>query len=127
MQVCDFFSASCNPDFKDSDGDSCLDLINKQYCTSDGGYGDGWGCDPEKNGTFWTPDFGLIDCPTFEKYARNGQTARVCPECGCGRIEENEQGNLTIYGISLRFMAIYSLILSDLYCLYDLYSIRCVC
>ena len=84
VQVFDFFSGSCNSFFHDRYGNSCLDYINERYCTSNGEFGARWGGKP------------------FETYANSlGETAWVCRECGCGRTEVNEQGNLTIFGISL--------------------------
>jgi len=62
----------CNPDFVDNVDDNCATYKIKQYCTSTGDYGPGWN-------TRNSPD------ETFEDYAANGQTALVCPECGCGR------------------------------------------
>jgi len=59
---------SCNPNFVDKDGDNCRRYIRRKWCSSTGGYGTGWS-------TTWG---------TFEDYAKNGQTALVCPQCGCG-------------------------------------------
>ena len=59
--------SKCNPDFVDSGNTNCQDHIDLDYCTSSGGYGQGW----DKN---WG---------TFDNYATNGQTALVCPQCGC--------------------------------------------
>jgi len=39
-----------------------------KYCTSTGGYGSGW-----------DDSYGA-----FKDYAKNGQDATVCPQCGCG-------------------------------------------
>ena len=51
----------------DSDGDNCEEYKVNQWCSSSGGYGTGW---DESVGT-------------FEDFAVNGQTAVVCPQCGC--------------------------------------------
>ena len=66
-----YFSGTCNPNFVDSDGDDCHRYAIYKWCLPTGGYGPGW---------TWTE--------TFEDYATNGQTAAVCPQCGCG------QGNI---------------------------------
>ena len=65
---------SCNPDFVDDLEDNCSAYKINKYCTSTGDYGPGW-------------EFNEDGSPadTFEEYAVNGQTALVCPECGCGR------------------------------------------
>ena len=63
---CDFLEI-CNSDFVDIDGDNCEKYILKQWCSSSGGYGTGW---------YW--NYG-----SFEDFAVNGQTAAVCPQCGC--------------------------------------------
>ena len=60
-------SAKCNPNFVDSEGENCQDYFDSKYCTSSGGYGQGWNY-----------DWGF-----FEDYMINGQTAFVCPQCGC--------------------------------------------
>ena len=52
----------------DKDGDNCRKYIRRKWCSSTGGYGSGWR-------SAWG---------TFEDYAVNGQTALVCPQCGCG-------------------------------------------
>ena len=57
----------CNSSFTDSSGDDCEKYKNGNYCSTNGDYGSGW----QKS---WG---------TFEKYAKNGQTAIVCPQCGC--------------------------------------------
>jgi len=59
---------TCNPNFVDSVGDDCYQYAINEWCTSTGGYGSGW---------IWTD--------TFDDYATNGQTAAVCPQCGCGQ------------------------------------------
>ena len=69
------FSESCNPDFVDIDGDNCRKYIVNEWCSTFGG-----------NGTGWDESYG-----TFEDFAVNGQTAAVCPQCGCGG------GNLMYY------------------------------
>ena len=61
------FLGICNGYFADSDGEKCDAYEFKNYCSKKGGYGDGWG---ENWGT-------------FRDYAKGGQTARVCPQCGC--------------------------------------------
>ena len=58
---------NCNSAFTDSTGDDCETYRSKKYCTSTGGYGSGW----------------KMSYGTFEKFAKNGQTANVCPQCGC--------------------------------------------
>merc|ERR1712136_508500 len=65
---------SCNPDFVDDLEENCADYKINELCTSTGDYGPGW-------------EFNEDGSPadTFEEYAVNGQTALVCPECGCGR------------------------------------------
>ena len=60
-------SAKCNPNFVDSEGENCQDYIDSNYCTSSGSYGPGW-----------IDDWGI-----FGDYATNGQTAFICPQCGC--------------------------------------------
>ena len=66
VRALDFFSG-CNPNFVDSIDETCEDYINKGYCSSNGGYGEWW-------------PYGR----TFEQYANaNGETASVCPQCGC--------------------------------------------
>ena len=58
-----------NPNFTDRDGFNCKDYERNKYCTSTGGYGEGW----------YRELFG-----TFEDNRNsNGETARVCPQCGC--------------------------------------------
>ena len=63
------FLGRCNSSFTDSNGDNCERYKNKKYCISTGGYGTGW----------------KHSWGTFDKYAKDGQTARVCPQCGCVR------------------------------------------
>ena len=62
-------SCKANPNFTDSDGYNCEYYAKNEYCTSTGGYGGGWVREL----------FG-----TFEDMTNsNGETARVCPQCGC--------------------------------------------
>ena len=61
------FLGFCNSAFTDSTGDNCENYKNKNYCSNTGGYGSGW---QRSWGNF----------TTFAKY---GETARVCPQCGC--------------------------------------------
>ena len=61
------FLGICNRNFADKDGANCEIYKNNNWCSSTGGKGPGW-----KN--FWG---------NFEKYAKGGQTARACPQCGC--------------------------------------------
>ena len=65
-----FTLGSCkpNPHFVDSDGFSCKNYEENKWCTSTGGYGEGW----------IRKDYG-----TFEDVAKDGETGTVCPECGC--------------------------------------------
>ena len=63
---------NCNADFKDSGDESCSDYANNNYCTSDGS-NDGYG-------TEWNKD----EWGSFDDYKNDdGETALVCPECGC--------------------------------------------
>ena len=68
-----FVLGSCkpNPYFVDSLGFNCREYAKNEWCTSTGGYGEGWLKDD--NGTFGT----------FEDFAKHGETCTVCPECGC--------------------------------------------
>ena len=58
----------CNPEWKSGDkGRSCTEYKEFKYCTITGDYGSGWKIDewgPFVNGT-------------------GGESALVCPECGC--------------------------------------------
>ena len=57
-----------NPYFVDAIGYNCTDYERHELCTSSGGYGEGW-----------ISVFG-----TFEDSAdSDGETAWVCPQCGC--------------------------------------------
>ena len=58
----------CNPDFVDSGDDSCQTYSDKNWCTSSGDYGDAWK-------DHWG---------TFSDFSKNGESATVCPQCGCG-------------------------------------------
>jgi len=60
--------SSCNPSFIDVHGSSCEDYSRLNFCTSEGGYGIGWNIQI----------FG-----EFDNYSVNGETAFLCPECGC--------------------------------------------
>ena len=42
--------------------------------------------------------WGTFDENAVDGIVENGQNALVCPQCGC------KEGNLTIFGIILRFM-----------------------
>jgi len=63
----------CNPNFVDSSGDSCDTYSSNGWCTPDGN-------DFERGiyGEHWDWDWG-----TFDDYSNNGETAVVCPQCGC--------------------------------------------
>ena len=52
----------------DSAGDNCEEYKINEWCSSSGGYG-----------TRWNESVG-----TFDDFAVDGQTAAVCPQCGCG-------------------------------------------
>ena len=52
----------------DSKGYNCTQYAEYNWCTSTGGYGEGW-----------KPHEPLI----FEDFAKDGETGIVCPECGC--------------------------------------------
>ena len=69
IQVLDFFSVSCNPNWSDEFGHDCQDWLDKGWCTSSG----------FSSGYYYVNDF--------------GQTPLVCPECGC------KEGNLTIFAM----------------------------
>ena len=60
--------SSCNPSFIDVHGSSCEDYSRLNFCTSEGGYGIGWN----------VQIFG-----EFDNFSVNGETAFLCPECGC--------------------------------------------
>ena len=62
-------NSDCDPDWIDKSGDSCVKYKEKSWCTPSGDYGANWPDDDPSE--------------TFEKYAKNGQTALVCPQCGC--------------------------------------------
>ena len=64
-------SSKCNSNFVDSGGDNCQAYFDSNYCTSTGGYGQTW-------------NYGW---GTFEDYSTNGETAFVCPQCGCSEGE----------------------------------------
>jgi len=85
----------CNPNFVDKVGKTCDDYLNKDWCTYngeladelynkaiDGGYGKHW----------------ELRWGTFDDYSKNGETAVVCPQCGCkatcedGVQNQNEEG-----------------------------------
>ena len=51
----------------DIDGDNCEKYRVNEWCSSSGG-----------QGPRWDESYG-----TFEDFAVNGQTAAVCPQCGC--------------------------------------------
>ena len=55
-----------NPHFVDSDGFNCKFYAENKWCTSTGGYGEGW----------------IFD-GVFEDSAKDNETCTVCPECGC--------------------------------------------
>ena len=70
-------SVNCkpNPNFVDSDGYSCKGYERNRYCTSTGGYGEGWD---------------RVIFGSFEDMANSdGETARVCPQCGCKGIKHD--------------------------------------
>ena len=69
--LCSFFNflENCNPNFVDSDGANCGKYREKKWCHN-GGYGHFWGTYSHNGGT-------------MEDYAVNGETALVCPQCGC--------------------------------------------
>ena len=63
---------NCNANFVDSSNDTCSDYADNNYCTSDGS-NDGYG-------TEWNKD----EWGSFDDYKNDdGETALVCPECGC--------------------------------------------
>ena len=69
------FFSECNAHFVDSYGDDCMIYAAKGWCTLDGGYG-----------STWDSSWG-----TFEDYANDdGETATVCPQCGCGGGNRNQ-------------------------------------
>ena len=69
-----FSENNCNPNFVDKNGANCAKYQEKKWCMPTGGYGTHWNCQ---------------NCAyrhmggTFEDYAVNGETALVCPQCGC--------------------------------------------
>jgi len=63
-------SGNCNPNFVDKNGANCAKYQEKKWCMPTGGYGTHWNTYGHMGGT-------------FEDYAVNGETALVCPECGC--------------------------------------------
>ena len=56
----------------DNSADNCAAHKKQEWCTSTGDYGPNW--------PYCAADSRRC---TFEDYAVNGQTALVCPECGC--------------------------------------------
>ena len=65
-----FFSENCNPNFVDKNGANCAKYREKKWCFPSGGYGHFWGTYDHEGGT-------------MEDYAVDGETALVCPQCGC--------------------------------------------
>ena len=62
------FVGQCNPEWKSSDDSTCAQYKEDNLCTETGDYGTGW-----------DSGFG-----TFEDFKNSfGETALVCPECGC--------------------------------------------
>lgn len=61
---------NCNPEFVDSRGNNCQAYANNRWCTTAGKHGPGW-----KN------SWGTV----YDYLSTKGQTAFVCPQCGCGR------------------------------------------
>jgi len=59
----------CNADWTDSFGNNCQKWADKAWCSPTGGYG-----------IEWNAGWGKI-----ENYAKDGQDAFVCPQCGCGK------------------------------------------
>jgi len=59
----------CNADWADSFGNNCQKWADKGWCSPTGGYG-----------IEWNAGWGKI-----ENYAKDGQDAFVCPQCGCGK------------------------------------------
>ena len=57
----------CNKSFVDTHGDTCQKYLSRHWCSSTGGYGENW-------------HDGL---GSFENYSTNGESALVCPQCGC--------------------------------------------
>jgi len=64
----------CNQNFVDSQGLSCEDYEDNNYCDEDGGYGYNWNNSAAPHG--------LIS-GTFLDYSVNSESALYCPECGC--------------------------------------------
>ena len=62
-----YISETCNPDFIDKEGFGCQRYADSKWCSNNGGEGEGWDAS-------WG---------SLERFAVNGQTAAVCPQCGC--------------------------------------------
>ena len=64
----------CNSDWRSSDDKTCADYQESGFCTETGEYGPGWDYQSQQTFYEWQND--------------SGETALVCPECGC-RTEED--------------------------------------
>jgi len=69
-EACKLRTENCNPNFVDKNGANCAKYREKKWCFPSGGYGHFWGTYDHEGGT-------------MEDYAVNGETALVCPQCGC--------------------------------------------
>ena len=65
---------TCNSDFKtwmDNRGFNCQHYSDKDWCTSEGKYGQNWG-----------------DQGFFQQYAKDGLSTLNCPQCGCNTLHK---------------------------------------
>ena len=73
------------------EGKHCQTYLDSDWCTSNGEYGNEWGNYFFDENAVYLWDKEWNDWGTFELYSDNGQSASLCPQCGCS------PGNLVNY------------------------------
>jgi len=81
-------SGPCNPSFVDHEGKDCQTYVDSDWCTSNGEYGNEWGNWVFDENAVYLWDKEWNDWGTFELYSDNGQSASLCPQCGCSPVTD---------------------------------------